>query len=227
MFLPVHDSTPLRVIRLQYVTLALIAVNTLVFLATAAAVSEEALVDLASGVGIVPAEFTGGGGALDSLPEPLTLVTYQFLHAGWMHLIGNMLFLWVFADNIEDAWGHAGFLLFYLMCGAAGGLLHVAMQPASANPLIGASGAVSGVLAGYLLLFPRARVWILLFLRIPVRLPAWWVLGGWFALQVFSLFTGEDGDISVAWWAHIGGFLAGLAVTLMCRGWLTRRTAAG
>jgi membrane associated rhomboid family serine protease len=165
--------------------------------------------------------FEHSGGPIS---EPLTLVTYQFLHAGWLHLLSNLLFLWVFADNIEDAYGHAGFVLFYLLSGIAGGLTHVLMQPASTAPLIGASGAVSGVLAAYAILFPKARVWILLFMRIPIPLPAIWVLGGWFALQVLSVYTsGGLGEVEVAWWAHIGGFVAGLALTFLLRGRLQVR----
>jgi membrane associated rhomboid family serine protease len=165
------------------------------------------------------------GQAIGPIPEALTFVTYQFLHAGWLHLISNMLFLWVFADNVEDAYGHAGFLLFYLLTGIAGGLVHVLMQPASASPLIGASGAVSGVLAAYAILFPRARVWILLFMRIPIPLPALWVLGGWFALQLLNLFfVAPTGDIDVAWWAHIGGFVAGLGLTFLLRSRLQLRS---
>jgi membrane associated rhomboid family serine protease len=147
----------------------------------------------------------------------------MFLHAGWLHLLSNMLFLWVFADNVEDAFGHFAFLLFYLLTGIAGGLTHVMMAPASPAPLIGASGAVSGVIAAYMLLYPKARIWILLFMRLPIRIGAIWVLGGWFALQVLSLLlTGED-DLQVAWWAHIGGFFAGLAITFLLRSKLLMR----
>jgi membrane associated rhomboid family serine protease len=221
MFVPLHDDTPLRVIRFQYVTGALILINTIVFLLTGAFASEQHLAMLASGYGVVPAELTHSvvpiAGA-DPVPEPLTLITYQFLHAGWMHLISNMLFLWVFADNVEDAFGHGAFLFFYLLSGIAGGMLHAVMMPSSPAPLIGASGAVSGVLAAYLLLYPRARIWILLFLRLPIRLPATWVLGGWAVLQLVSmLVTTSDEAIDVAWWAHIGGFCAGLAMTLFLR----------
>jgi membrane associated rhomboid family serine protease len=221
MFVPLHDDTPLQVIRFQYVTGALIVINTVVFLMTGAFTSEQSLAMLASGYGVVPAELTHAIGpvpAANPIPEPLTLITYQFLHAGWLHLISNMLFLWVFADNIEDAFGHAAFLFFYLLSGIAGGLLHAVMMPSSPAPLIGASGAVSGVLAAYLVLYPKARVWILLFLRIPIRLPALWVLGGWAVLQLVSMaITTSDEEIDVAWWAHIGGFSAGLAMTLLLR----------
>lgn len=219
MFVPIHDNTPLQVIRFQYVTGALIIINVAVFLMTGAFTSEEGLWAYASGFGIVPVELVhvvDPVGAYNPIPEPLTLITYEFLHGGWMHLITNMAFLWVFADNVEDAFGHFGFLIFYLLCGVAAGMLHTLMQPQSPAPLIGASGAVSGVLAAYLLLYPKARVWILLFLRIPIRISALWALGGWFALQIVSVILTTD-DAQVAWWAHIGGFLAGLILTLVLR----------
>jgi membrane associated rhomboid family serine protease len=221
MFIPLHDNTPLQVIRFQYVTGALIIINVVVFLLTGAFDSEETLWAIATGYGIVPVELISvvdPGTAYNPIPEPLTLITYQFLHGGWWHLISNMLFLWVFADNIEDAFGHFGFLIFYLLCGIAAGMLHTLMDPQSGAPLIGASGAVSGVLASYMLLYPKARVWILLFLRIPLPIPALWALGGWFALQLVSAFMGtEDSNTEVGWWAHIGGFLAGLILTAVLR----------
>jgi membrane associated rhomboid family serine protease len=220
MFIPLHDDTPLKVIRFQTVTLAIIALNTVVFLFTGAFRGDEAMLAIAIGYGVVPSELTGGQALyppLDVIAEPATLVTYAFLHGGWLHLISNMLFLWVFADNIEDAFGHAAFAVFYVIAGIAGGLAHALIDPGSQAPLIGASGAVSGVLGAYLLLYPRARVWILLFMRLPLRLGAVWVLGGWFALQIVSLFAAGPGVIEVAWWAHIGGFLSGLALTFLLR----------
>ena len=220
MFVPLHDNTPLQVIRFQYVTGALIIVNVVLFLLTGAFDSEETLWAIASGYGIVPVEMINvvdPGTAYNPIPEPLTLITYQFLHGGWWHLIANMAFLWVFADNVEDAFGHAGFLIFYLLCGIAAGMLHTLMQPQSDAPLIGASGAVSGVLASYMLLYPRARVWILLFMRIPLPISAIWALGGWFALQLISAFISTEDSTLVAWWAHIGGFLTGLILTFVLR----------
>ena len=220
MFVPLHDNTPLQVIRFQYVTGALIIINVVVFLLTGAFTSEESLWALATGYGVVPVELihvVNPGTAYNPIPEPLTLITYQFLHGGWWHLISNMAFLWVFADNIEDAFGHFGFLIFYLLCGIAAGMLQTLVEPQSGAPLIGASGAVSGVLASYMLLYPKARVWILLFLRIPLPIPAIWALGGWFALQIVSAFIGTEESAEVAWWAHIGGFVAGLVLTLVLR----------
>ena len=222
MFVPLHDSTPLKVIRFQGVTLLIIALNVAMFLTTGAFHSEAVLDQIASGYGVVPAELTHSAApvlAYNPIAEPLTLVTYMFLHAGWWHLISNMLFLWVFADNIEDAYGHAAFASLYLMSGVVAALLYVMLGPSSRLPLIGASGAVSGILGAYVVLFPRARVWILLFLRIPLRIGALWVLGGWFLLQIFSWWLYRaDPEAGVAWAAHIGGFMAGAGLT-----WAIRR----
>ena len=221
MFVPLHDDTPLKVIRFQFVTLAIIVGNVVIFLMTGAFQSDLFLADVATSYGVVPADLTHAASQnipYSPIPEPLTFITYMFLHAGWLHLISNMLFLWVFADNVEDAFGYFAFALFYLLCGIAGALAHVMMAPDSPSPLIGASGAVSGVIGAYVLLYPKARVWILLFFRIPLRISAIWILGGWFLLQVFSVLTAESGsDVQVAWWAHIGGFIAGLAITLVLR----------
>jgi membrane associated rhomboid family serine protease len=192
MFVPLHDDTPLKVIRFQFVTLAIIVGNVIIFLMTGAFQSDVNLANVATSFGVVPADLTRAASQnlpYSPIPEPLTFITYMFLHAGWMHLISNMLFLWVFADNVEDAFGYFAFALFYLLCGIAGALAHVAMTPNSLAPLIGASGAVSGVIGAYVLLYPKARVWILLFFRIPLRISAIWVLGGWFLLQVFSVLT--------------------------------------
>jgi membrane associated rhomboid family serine protease len=229
VFVPLHDDTPLKVIRFQFVTITIIAGNILVFLMTGAFQSETMLAGVATSFGVVPSDLTTAFSQnipYSPIPEPLTFLTYMFLHAGWLHLISNMLFLWVFADNIEDAFGYFAFVLFYLLCGIAGALAHVLMSPASTAPLIGASAAVSGVIGAYMLLYPRARVWILLFFRIPLRISAIWVLGGWFLLQIFSvLTTDQSAEVEVAWWAHIGGFVAGLAITFLLRSRLLVRTS--
>jgi membrane associated rhomboid family serine protease len=230
MFIPLHDNTPLKVIRFQLVTVTIIALNVVAYVMTGAIQSEPVAYAIASGWGLVPGEFIGELQPVigyDPVWEPLTLITYQFLHGGWWHLIGNMLFLWVFADNIEDAFGHAAFAMFYLACGIVAGLVHVALAPHSAAPLVGASGAVSGVLGAYVILFPGARVWILLLMRLPLRIGAVWVLGGWFLLQLVSYWLDPgDSQASVAWGAHIGGFLAGLAITFLIRRRLYMRLAA-
>jgi membrane associated rhomboid family serine protease len=228
MFVPLHDDTPLKVIRFQFVTLGIIAGNVVIFLMTGAFQSDVNLANVATSFGVVPSDLTHISQNIpySPIPEPLTFITYMFLHAGWMHLISNMLFLWVFADNVEDAFGYFAFALFYLLCGIAAALTHVMMSPDSFAPLIGASGAVSGVIGAYVLLYPRARVWILLFYRIPLRISAIWVLGGWFLLQLFSIYAAEKGgEQEVAFWAHVGGFAAGLAITLVLRSRLLIRTS--
>jgi len=171
VFIPVSDDNPLRSIHLQWVTISLIAANVIVFVLGKYHNTEPAA--LAS-FALVPAEFFGGGtpvpGQAFQVPEVLTLVTYQFMHVDVLHLASNMLFLWVFGDNVEDAMGHLRFLMFYLLSGVAGGMAHAALWPASASPLIGASGAVAGVIAAYLMLHPRVRVWVLAFRFIPLRI---------------------------------------------------------
>ncbi len=161
--------------------------------------------------GLIPARLVSELGA-GLTAAFLPLVTYQFLHGGWLHLIGNMLYLWVFGDNIEDRVGHFKYLLFYLLTGALAGLIQVFFQPGSGVPIIGASGAVAGVLGAYLVSCPRARVLALVpfFFWIPVEVPAVTFLGFWFILQVFSGIASIGAEVAVAWWAHIGGFLAGM-----------------
>jgi membrane associated rhomboid family serine protease len=220
MFMPLKDDNPLEVIRFQYVCLGLIILNVVVFLLTGPLRGDEALSATLTGFGVVPAEFLGAPSLnpseLNPVAEPFTLISYMFLHAGWMHLIGNVAFLWVFGDNVEDAFGHVGFFLFFLLCGVAAAFAHVFMQQETVDPLVGASGAISGVLSAYLLLYPKARVWILLLMRIPMKIPAWIVLIGWIGLQFLGLYGGSEGN-NVAWWTHIGGFAMGLLFTLVLR----------
>jgi membrane associated rhomboid family serine protease len=220
MFVPLHDSTPLKIIRFQAVTITIIAIEVVVYLTTGAFTSDAMLATTAAMWGVVPGEVTGMIPPIlpyDPVPEPFTLISYQFLHGGWWHLISNMLFLWVFADNIEDAYGHVAFALLYLTTGVIAAVAHVLVMPSSAVPLVGASGAVSGILGAYLVLFPKARVWILLFLRLPLRIGALWVLGGWFGLQIVSWWMTRNSDNNIAWGAHVGGFLAGAAITYAIR----------
>jgi membrane associated rhomboid family serine protease len=151
----------------------------------------------------------------------ITLLTSQFLHGGWLHLGGNMLYLWVFGDNVEDKLGHVRFLIFYLLCGATASVLHIYIEPRSDIPTIGASGAISGVLGAYILMFPRSRVLtlipIFIFIQIA-ELPAYVILGLWFVLQfingMLSLGYATAGMGGVAWWAHVGGFITGLILAI-------------
>ena len=154
---------------------------------------------------------------LDSpVPPLLTLVTCMFLHGGLMHLVGNMWFLYIFGDNIEDRFGHIGYAMMYLICGLSAGAMHIAVDENSFIPTVGASGAIAGVMGAYLLLYPRALVMTLLplgaFSRI-VPIPASIYLGIWFLFQFLSGFQTEPGGGGVAWWAHVGGFIAGLGMT--------------
>ncbi|HJO96426.1 MAG TPA: rhomboid family intramembrane serine protease, partial [Rhodospirillales bacterium] len=142
------------------------------------------------------------------------LITSMFLHGSWWHLIGNMLYLWVFGDNIEDSMGHRRFVAFYLITGIVAALTHAVMDPESATPMVGASGAISGVMGAYLVLHPRVKVLALIFNRIPVRLPAYVLLVGWIVFQLFNAY-GSGG--STAWWAHIGGFFAGVVLIVPFR----------
>lgn len=146
------------------------------------------------------------------------MFTSMFLHGGLMHLLGNMLFLYVFGDNVEDYFGHLSYLLFYLVCGIGSGLIHSLFNLTSSLPALGASGAISGVMGAYAVLFPRARV-LMLFFVFLVPVPAYFVLGYWFLLQFLSGIGefGASASGGVAWWAHIGGFLMGMVIALMVR----------
>jgi membrane associated rhomboid family serine protease len=214
---PIRDHNPSG--QTPYVTIALIAINILLFLGYFS-LSEGELQNFFLTWGLIPARFTAGEGLE-------TVVTSMFLHAGWMHLGGNMLFLWIFGDNLEEEMGHVGFLIFYLACGAAAGLAQSLPDPSSLAPMVGASGAIAGVMGGYLLLFPRAKVDVLFIFIIFFRIfaiPAWIVLGIWLAIQIFSGVATPSDAGGVAYWAHVGGFAAGLILTVPA--WM-RRGARG
>lgn len=206
---PIRDHNPSG--RTPFITYTLIAANIAVFLAYWFGLqSESALNEFYYQWGIVPQFVTSG----HNLP---TLVTHMFLHGGWMHLAGNMLFLWIFGDNLEDLMGPVKFLMFYVLAGLAAAGLQILADPSSQIPMVGASGAIAGVLGGYLLMFPRARVDILIILIIIFKVfpvPAWLMLGLWFAVQVFSGVTTPSDSGGVAYWAHAGGFVAGLLLCL-------------
>ena len=202
---PFRDHNPSN--RIPYVAYALIAINVLVYL-TYGFLSDYQVYEIFDTWAMVPAEVTAG-------TDMHTLITCMFMHGGWMHLAGNMLFLWVFGDNLEDYLGHVGFLIFYLLCGLAASAAQIAVNPYSEIPNVGASGAIAGLMGGYLLLFPKARVDVLFIIVIIIKvipLAAWIVLGGWMALQVVMgvMQWGVEGG-GVAYFAHIGGFVAGVA----------------
>jgi membrane associated rhomboid family serine protease len=220
VFIPLYDSNPWKHVTLPYVNYAIMAVTALAFFLTGG--SDISTVERAAlSFGLVPSavhdiQELPAGYAL--IPETATYVTYAFLHANLMHLLGNLIFLWVFGDNVEDAVGHVRYLVFYLACAAAAGLAHSYIDPASPYPLVGASGAVAGIVGAYLVLHPRVKLWILVLGRIPLRLSAGWVLAAWALFQVVNLFLAvpEDG-MPVAWWAHVGGFCAGAVLILVMR----------
>lgn len=221
--IPLQDNIPSRTV--PFVTYSLLGLNVLAFAAQLLAPAQGQVVvldgvQLTTGFdqvvwqfGLRPYEIVHLGTQLPPvtpIPEVATALTSMFLHGGFMHLGGNMLYLWIFADNVEDAMGHVRFLLFYLLAGFAAAGLQIATDPESVIPMVGASGAIAGVLGGYMLLYPRARVKTLLilfyFIRI-VELPAMVLLGFWFVLQLL----GAPGGGGTAWFAHIGGFVFGLA----------------
>ncbi len=218
MFLPLYDGVPLAYLKAPLVTRALIGACAAAWLLTGLGllpVSENRIV---AGLGVIPTVLFGTAAlpqGLPLVPEPATLVTSLFLHGSFLHLLGNMLFLWVFGDNVEDGMGHARFLVFFLLCGIVACLAHCLMNPASTAPLIGASGAIAGVVAAYLILYPRVKVWALYFGRLPLQVPAMYAIGFWILLQVGSAFL--SGDQDVGWFAHLGGLAAGAALTPMLR----------
>jgi membrane associated rhomboid family serine protease len=218
MFIPLHDANTLKHIKVQWVTMGLIALNTMVWLFTGIVASEPAAQTATVGLGYIPAvafDHATLEPGLAILPEPLTYLTYAFVHTGFWHLASNMIFLWVFGDNVEDAMGHLRFLIFYLICAAAGALCHGLLATGSQAPLVGASGAISGVVTAYLVLHPRVKVWVLVFFRVPLPLPAFVPLLLWIGQQFFMLLIDSDGDIS--WGAHVGGIVAGGLLVLVMR----------
>lgn len=217
MFIPLYDHNPLAHVVRPYANYALIALTVAVFLITGTS-GDLYLQQAAFSLGLVPSVVNDIKELPPDyvwIPEDASYVTYAFLHTNLIHLGGNMLFLWVFGDNIEDAVGHLKYPVFYLLCAAAGGFAHTLLNPQSDVPLIGASGAVSGIIGAYLMLHPRVRVWVLMFGRIPLPLSAAVVLGLWFAYQVFNFVSSYYVDSPVSWAAHIGGFLAGVLLIVV------------
>jgi len=211
--IPLRDDNPIRTRPL--VTFALIALCTLAFL-WQVSLSANGQQQVAYLFGFIPAVLFGNAQLEGQwIPASTTIITSMFLHGGWLHLIGNMLYLWIFGDNIEDRIGRGRFLVFYLVCGGVAALGQGLADPQSEIPMIGASGAISGVLGAYLVLYPRAKVLVLLPLLIfitTVRVPALVVLGIWFAGQLLSSLIAAPGSGGVAFAAHVGGFVAGVVL---------------
>ncbi|SEK66377.1 rhomboid family intramembrane serine protease [Pacificibacter marinus] len=203
---PIRDHNPS--LRPAYVTYAIMTINIAVFMAMLPAFGNETTIsDIYASWALVPARVSSGEGAY-------TFFTSMFMHAGFMHLAGNMLFLWIFGDNLEDEMGHAKYLGFYIFCGVIAGLAQYLVGTSARVPMVGASGAIAGVMGGYLLLYPKAKIDVLLifiifFKVIPV--PAWVMLGLWFTIQILGGFSGTAQG-GVAYLAHLGGFAAGLII---------------
>jgi rhomboid family protein len=226
--LPYHDENATQ--RTSVVTFAIIGINVLVWLAIQGAGFGVALARSVCDLGLIPGELTARlapgtpfpmGEGLVCLTDPgrqiANIFTSMFLHGSWMHLLGNMWFLWIFGNNVEDSMGHARFTVFYLLSGVAAALLQVVLTPDSPIPMVGASGASSGVMGAYLVMYPRVRVYTLVplgFFVTTIALPAWTMLLYWIAIQALGGLTGlfAEQQGGVAFWAHIGGFVAGAAL---------------
>lgn len=225
---PYHDENETQ--HTPYITWTLVALNVLAWLLLQGAGATLPLAKSVCELGLIPGELTGMvppgtpfpmGDGLVCITDPgrqvSNLFTSMFLHGSWMHLLGNMWFLWLFGNNVEDSMGRARFVVFYLVCGLAAALVQVVLNPASEVPMVGASGAISGVMGAYLVLYPRVRVFALVpigFFLTSVALPAWVMLLYWFVIQFVSGLTvlrGATGG-GVAFWAHVGGFVAGAAL---------------
>jgi membrane associated rhomboid family serine protease len=219
--IPFKDDNPTRTF--PYVTIIIIALNVAVFLIEA--LSPESSQQIVYSYGAIPYAITHFRSAQPIAPV-LTIFTSMFMHGGILHIAGNMLYFWIFGNNIEDVLGHVRFIIFYLFCGVIAAYSYALTAPSSTIPMIGASGAISGILGAYLLLFPKARVHTLIFFGIfiqIVQVPALIVIGFWAIIQLVSgLFTeGMRSQGGIAWFAHVGGFITGLATIKL---WLPRRS---
>ena len=216
MVIPLSDNAELKFLRRPVVNWALIFINVAVFLIVRSEIFGDPLTVI-RGFALIPRVLFGEAQLAKWIvgpPAPLTLITSLFFHSGWLHLIGNMLFLYVLGDNVEDAMGSLHYLLFYLTCGVASGVIFAYAAPETITPLVGASGAISGVCAAYLMLYPRATIFGLAAI-FPIRAPAWMFVGAWIVLQIVHVLFGEQDH--VAWIAHLGGIVAGLLLTPMFR----------
>src|SRR5262245_13785745 len=224
---PYRDEN--ETVRTPYATFVLIAINAAVWLfVQGGGMSETALARSICNFGLIPGELTLSvpvgtsfrmGERLLCLTDPgrqaSHIFTSMFLHGSWMHILGNMWFMWIFGNNVEDAMGRFRFVVFYLLTGVAAALAQVVLNPASAVPMVGASGAISGVMGAYIVLYPRVRVFMVIplgFFITSMAWPAWMMLGYWLALQLVSGLLGNQEGGGVAFWAHFGGFVAGAAL---------------
>ena len=212
MIIPIKDENPTRIF--PFVTILIIIINVVIFFVELQEGSN--LETFVKSFGCIPYEITTGIDITPYIHFPVrfTIITSMFLHGGWMHLIGNMFYLWIFGNNIEDKLGHMRYLIFYFVVGIIASLSQTMISPISKIPQIGASGAISGILGAYLLLFPRAKVLLLLYFISIVKVPAYIFLGLWILLQVFNAFStlSYAAHGGVAFFAHVGGFIAGFSL---------------
>lgn len=209
--IPLRDANQRH--RFPFVTIALIIINILIFGIEMTLGGERALSDFFDKWALIPQQLTSQFSS-----EAITLISSMFLHGGLMHLVGNMWFLWVFGDNIEDRLGHIPYLIFYILCGILAGLAQLVFDLDSLIPMIGASGAIAGVLGSYLILFPKVKINTLIFFVIRKKLSALVVLGFWFAMQLFNgigSFSETAAEGGTAFFAHIGGFIAGMILIFL------------
>jgi membrane associated rhomboid family serine protease len=229
---PIRDDNPHFLT--PYVTYAIIGLNVAAWLLVQGLGIEPKLTAAVCNFGLIPGELLGNFSAGTQLPmgpgmacivsdgfSGYTLVTSMFMHGGWLHLLGNMWFMWIFGNNVEDSMGHARFVVFYLLCGLVAAALQIVSNPQSGIPMVGASGAIGGVMGAYILLYPRVHVHMLIFLGFyitTIAVPAIFMLGYWFAIQLLGGISsiGAQGG-GVAFWAHIGGFVAGAVLVLLFR----------
>ncbi|PZQ18890.1 MAG: rhomboid family intramembrane serine protease [Ancylobacter novellus] len=215
MFVPILDDAPVRRIRRPWVTYAFIAACALIYVVFQSGWFWPARSGAVVSLGLIPSVLFGEAvlpAGYEAVPPVATLVTSLFLHGGVLHLAGNLLFLWVFGDNVEDDLGHLRYAAFLLLCGVGSGIAHAVGAPNPDAPLVGASGVVAGVVAAYVMLHPQVKVWVLLFYRVPLRLRAFWIIGAWVVFQAGNaLIAGES---QVAWWAHVGGFVTGAVLVV-------------
>ena len=214
--IPISDENPTRITPI--VTWGLVGLCVLVFF-WQLTFDEEAEQAVLLALGFVPRYLFDQAITyrLYGIPWPwLTLITSMFLHGGFLHLGGNLLYLWIFGNNVEDAMGHGRYLFFYLTCGVAAALLEGVIRPHSGITMVGASGAISGVLGAYVLIYPRTRVTVIIplgFLLYPTKISALYVVGFWFLLQLLNVVSLSSDSTGTAWWAHVGGFATGMALT--------------
>lgn len=228
---PIRDDNPHFLT--PVVTYGIIATNVLAWVFVQGLGSEAGLAHSLCNLGLIPGELLGGAVGetvpispkftcvIDARGDWFTVLTHMFLHGGWLHLLGNMWFMWIFGNNVEDSMGHARFVLFYLLCGVAAAALQIGANPASPLPMVGASGAIGGVMGAYVVLYPRVHVYMLLWFGFyvnTVAVPAAFMLLYWLVIQLIGGATslGAEGG-GVAFWAHVGGFVAGALLVLVLR----------